>query len=82
MERVQNYWIKLKETIDHEDYDLINKLQKQCIDKDKTALKLELDYKFGFNIENGKISSIENVNEFMFFESFCKDFLIRLKFPE
>lgn len=68
METIQKPWIKLKETIDSEDYDLINKLQKQCTVKDHTALKLELDYKLGVDGEKGKISGIENVNEFMYFD--------------
>lgn len=67
MKIIQNCWIKLKNTIDHEDYDLINKLQEQCSDEDKTALKLELDYKRGLTLENGKNSSSRNMNEFMFF---------------
>lgn len=65
---IQKPWIKLKETIDHDDYDLIKKLQDQCIYEDKTALKLELDYKNGVTSENDKISGIKNVNEFMYFE--------------
>lgn len=68
MTKIQKPWIKLKETIDHDDYDLIKKLQDQCIYEDKTALKLELDYKNGVTSENDKISGIKNVNEFMYFE--------------
>lgn len=68
MKTVQKPWIKLKETIDYEDYDLINKLQEQCVREDQTVLKLELDYKLGDTSENGKISSIQNVNEFMYFD--------------
>jgi ribosomal protein S18 acetylase RimI-like enzyme len=68
MKTIQKPWIKLKETIDHEDYDLINKLQEQCTYEDKTVLKLELDYKRGLALENGKISSVKNVNEFMFLD--------------
>ncbi|CAH2213772.1 GNAT family N-acetyltransferase [Tepidibacter aestuarii] len=68
MKTIQKPWIKLKETIDYEEYDLINKLQEQCIHEDQTALKLELDYKMGITFENGKISSIQNINEFMYFD--------------
>lgn len=68
METKKKHWIKLKETIDPEDYDLINKLQEQCISEDQTALKLELDYKLGAASEIGKSSSIRNVNEFMYYD--------------
>lgn len=68
MKTIQGPWIKLKETIDHEDYEMINKLQEQCIHEDQTALKLELDYKLGAASEKGKISSIQNINEFMYFD--------------
>lgn len=67
MKTIKKPWIKLKETIDHEDYDLINKLQKKCTYEDKITLKLELDYKMGLALENGEISSVKNINEFMFF---------------
>ncbi|MCC5467573.1 GNAT family N-acetyltransferase [Pelosinus baikalensis] len=68
MKNIQNPWIKLKETIDHDDYNLIKRLQDQCIYEDQTALKLELDYKNGVTSENDKITGIQNVNEFMYFE--------------
>lgn len=68
MKKIQKPWIKLKETIDQEDYNLINKLQEQCSYEDKTTLKLELDYKLGLTPENSKNPSIKNVNEFMFFD--------------
>ncbi len=68
MKTIHKPWIKLKETIDYEEYDLINKLQEQCINEDQTALKLELDYKIGITPKNGKVSSIQNINEFMYFD--------------
>ncbi len=68
MKTIQKPWIKLKETIDQEDYDLINELQDKCIHEDQTALKLELDYKLGVTSENSKITRIQNVNEFMYFD--------------
>jgi ribosomal protein S18 acetylase RimI-like enzyme len=58
-------WIKLKETIDAGDAELINELQERCIGHDGTALKLELDYKLG--VSGGK-NGVENINEFMYFE--------------
>jgi hypothetical protein len=68
MKTIQKPWIKLKETIDQEDYDLLKKLQDKCIHEDQTVLKLELDYKLGVTSENGKISGIRNINEFMFLD--------------
>ena len=68
MKKIKKPWIKLKDTIDHGDYDLINKLQKKCTYEDKITLKLELDYKMGLALENSEISSVKNMNEFMFFD--------------
>lgn len=68
MKTIQKPWIKLKESIDHEDYDLINKLQEQCFQEDQTTLKLELDYKLGVSPDKNKPPSIEKVNEFMYFD--------------
>ena len=68
MKTIQKPWIKLKETIDQEDYDLINKLQEVCINEDQTALKLELDYKLGVSSGKGELTVIQNINEFMYFD--------------
>lgn len=68
MKGIQKPWIKLRENIDKEDYKLIHKLEKQCIDTDKVTLKLELDYKIGTDGENDKSSSIQNINEFMYLD--------------
>jgi ribosomal protein S18 acetylase RimI-like enzyme len=66
MKTIQNPWIKLKENIVAEDYDLINRLQERCIEVDGTALKLELDYKIGVRPE--KNAGVQNINEFMYFD--------------
>lgn len=68
MKTIKKPWIKLKENIDRKDYDLINTLQVECINKDKIALKLELEYKLGITCENSKITGINNINEFMYFD--------------
>ncbi len=68
MKTIQKPWIKLKEAMDHEDFDLISKLQEECIHEDQTALKLELDYKLSVACANDKMPSIQNINEFMYFE--------------
>lgn len=64
MKNIENPWIKLKENINKEDYEVINKLQQECIDK--VALKLELDYKLASSNEISKITN--NTNEFMYFD--------------
>lgn len=63
---IQKPWIKLKENIDAEDYELINQLQKRCIENDKIALKLELDYKL--RVSNDKNAGVQNIIEFMYFD--------------
>lgn len=68
MKKIQKPWIKIKETIEQEDYNLINKLQEQCIRNDQTTLKLELDYKLGAISKNDKISCIQKLNEFMYYD--------------
>jgi len=45
MEEIRNPYIKLKELIDRNDYEDINNLQGICLETDKIALKLEIDYK-------------------------------------
>lgn len=66
MDLIQKPWIKLKEHIEKDDYELINNLQEQCILEDKTALKLELDYKLAV-AESSKSTELHNINEFMYF---------------
>jgi len=67
MELIQKPWIKLNEYIDKEDYVLINNLQEQCVNRDKTALKLELDYKLADGAESDIKAGINNINEFIYF---------------
>lgn len=68
MTTINNPWIKLKETIDQDDYDLINNLKKTCIHLDEIELKLELDYKLNLSSINYKNSNIQQINEFMYFD--------------
>jgi ribosomal protein S18 acetylase RimI-like enzyme len=65
---IQKPWIKLKESIDREDYESIAGLQKECISVDQTSLKLELDYKLAAGSENSEVSGIKSINEFMYFD--------------
>ena len=68
MKIIERPWIKLKETIDLEDYELINGLQGLCIREGQTALKLELGYKLGVSADNGRATSMQQLNEFMYFD--------------
>jgi ribosomal protein S18 acetylase RimI-like enzyme len=66
MNRIKNPNMKLKEKLDENDYKDINNLQKLCLEKDKTALKLELDYKLGRAKE--KSENLSSINEFMYYD--------------
>ncbi len=68
MKKLKGTWIKLKETINEEDYELINELQELCEKEDKTSLKLELDYKLSASLVNDNATCLKNANEFMFFD--------------
>ena len=65
MGEIRNSYIKLKEKIDTNDYEDINNLQKTCLEIDKTALKLEIDYKLSRT--EGKNNKLNNINEFMYY---------------
>jgi len=62
------HWIKLKEHLDQEDYNLISALQKKCVVADQSALKLELDYKLAAAIEDIEKADKKVMNEFMYFD--------------
>jgi len=66
LKRIDKPWIKLREFLDEEDYKDIHQLQERCVQHDKTALKLELDYKLGVSQGNG--SGVKSINEFMYFD--------------
>lgn len=67
MKTIRNPWLKLREGIYPEDYELINRLQERCIREDKTTLKLELDYKLGV-YSGTNCEGIRHINEFMYFD--------------
>lgn len=56
----------MREILDEEDYKNIHQLQERCIQHDKTALKLELDYKLG--VSQGNHSGVKGINEFMYYD--------------
>nr|WP_249745576.1 GNAT family N-acetyltransferase [Mesobacillus boroniphilus] len=66
VKKIHKPWIKLKEGIDAEDYEIINELQERCVKNDKTTLKLELDYKLG--ISDDSSNGVKDINEFMYFD--------------
>ncbi|MCM3576354.1 GNAT family N-acetyltransferase [Mesobacillus subterraneus] len=66
MKKIGKPWIKLKESIDEVDYEIIAHLQESCVEHDQTALKLELDYKLG--VSNDSSKGVEDINEFLYFD--------------
>lgn len=65
MVEIINPHIKLKEKFSQNDYEDINNLQKLCLQRDKTTLKLELDYKL--RRAEDKKENINSLNEFMYY---------------
>lgn len=64
-EVTNNLNIILKENLNLKDYEDINNLQKLCLEKDKTSLKLELDYKLAMKEVTSE--NIKYINEFMYY---------------
>jgi hypothetical protein len=62
-EKIKEPWIKLKSSLCHEDYDLINLLLMQCIHDDQITLKLELDYKLSDALNSTDKTGIGDINE-------------------
>lgn len=65
MRDIINPYIKLKEYLNYTDYTHISRLQRYCLDHDKTTLKLEIDYKLSRT--EGKTGAINGINEFMYY---------------
>lgn len=63
---INNPYIKLKEKINKADYDDISSLQEICLEADKTALKLELDYKLNRSVAVNEDTG--SINEFMYYD--------------
>jgi ribosomal protein S18 acetylase RimI-like enzyme len=66
MAKIVNPNIKLKETIDQNDYNSINNLQQICLKVDQTTLKLEIDYKL--SMPKGESENLNIINEFMYYD--------------
>ncbi|SER80067.1 GNAT family N-acetyltransferase [Salipaludibacillus aurantiacus] len=63
MTHLINPSIKLKGQLNKHDYDQINFLKKQCVEKDGVSLKLELDYKLSKAADESE--DLNELNEFM-----------------
>jgi ribosomal protein S18 acetylase RimI-like enzyme len=64
--KVDNYYIKLKETINENDFNEINDLKNTCAEHDNTQLKLEIEYKLSNSQKITK--NVNAINEFMFYD--------------
>ncbi|AGK99441.1 GNAT family N-acetyltransferase [Clostridium pasteurianum] len=64
-EKVLNQAICLKKYISEKEYKEISQLEKLCSSKDKTNLKLELDYKL--NMRRNSEIGLKNINEFLYY---------------
>lgn len=58
--------IKLRESLDKNDYSDINDLKNKCMEYDKTYLKLEIDFKM--DNAGKKSENMKHINEFMFYD--------------
>ena len=61
-------YIKLKDKLSQEDYELISHLEMKCCQNDQMTLKLELDYKRSDAITCADKTRLSEINEFMYFE--------------
>jgi len=65
---INHPWIKLKYSLNQEDYELIHALEKLCVLEDQVTFKLELDYKL---MDKGNITDkacLRDINDFMYFD--------------
>lgn len=58
-----NFYYKLKETINNDDFADINELKNICTVHDNTNLKIEIDYKLSLGLKDSH--KIKSINEFM-----------------
>ncbi|CAM4445080.1 GNAT family N-acetyltransferase [Paenibacillus tarimensis] len=69
MTKIDNPWIKLLTRINQEDYEAIQLLEQTCCREDRTALKLELDYKLAAGEAMASDSSASrHINDFLFYD--------------
>lgn len=67
MKRSENTTIKMRENLTQKEYDEIHHLESICLEKDRTSLKLELEYKLSRAQWEQKIRKVNN--EFMYYEN-------------
>lgn len=67
MKEVNEPSIKLKTYLNKKDYELIAMLEEECIQNDRTTLKLEIDYKLGVALSDTGNLDDEEINEFLYF---------------
>ncbi|WP_349409978.1 GNAT family N-acetyltransferase [Pseudalkalibacillus sp. SCS-8] len=65
MEKILNPSVKLKYSLDQDDYKNILALKECCLEKENVTLKLELDYKLSRSLNES--IGINKINEFMFY---------------
>lgn len=64
---INHPWIKLKNSLNQEDYELIHELETLCVQEDQITLKLELDYKLMYEEHSMDKACLHNINDFMYF---------------
>ncbi|MBE5986297.1 MAG: GNAT family N-acetyltransferase [Paenibacillaceae bacterium] len=64
---IKGAYLKLKNNLDQNDYELIHMLEIQCARNDQITLKLELDYKLSDAQNRTADTLISDINEFMYF---------------
>ncbi|RFZ76387.1 GNAT family N-acetyltransferase [Lacrimispora amygdalina] len=60
--------IRLKSSINRQDYESIQNLEAQCTQNDAITLKLELDYKLSDGENSMSENGISDINEFLYFD--------------
>lgn len=65
---INNPWIKLKNSLNHEEYELIHALETLCVLEDQVAFKLELDYKLMDKGISTNKACLRDINDFMYFD--------------
>jgi ribosomal protein S18 acetylase RimI-like enzyme len=65
---INNPWIKLKNSLNQEEYELIHALETLCVLEDQVAFKLELDYKLMDKGISTDKACLRDINDFMYFD--------------
>lgn len=65
---INNPWIKLKNSLNQEEYELIHALETLCVLEDQVAFKLELDYKLMDKGISTNKACLRDINDFMYFD--------------